>query len=361
MAKDDFSDEVARAAEKMISAGVPAEMAHEIAVKSVRTARVAKKQEPTLFKIGDLFEVPADVPDTGKMTPAQEAIKAAQTKAKIRAGDVKQPNLGPLRKLPFWPESDRALPNHIARSSLFAPIQRGRRKAHRDTEIVSRADCRILFSGDQLDEADCDVWLQALHEARSVPLGEPVIINRAEFLKSIGRQKGSTGYDWLHQAFNRLAFGMIAIESKRYVIGKGPSSARSEVLHLIDGFSLDPAIDEYVLRIDPRWLAAFSNREFSRIDWQKRQAISKRTDLAKRLQRLIAASGDEVQRYSVEWLKEVCCFTSPIRKFREALKEAIAELERLEIIAGARLEISTRGIEQVRWNRIKTTDLDNEE
>lgn len=361
MAKDDFSDEVARAAEKMIAAGVPAAIAHEIAAKSVRTARVSKKQEPALFKVGDLFEVPADTPEAEKMTPAREAIKVAQEKAKARAGDIKQPDLGPLKKLPFWPDSDRALPNHVARSSLFAPIQRGRRKLHDGNEIVSRSDCRILFSGKQLDEADCDVWLQALHEARSVPLGEPVIINRAEFLRSIGRAKSSDSYDWLHQVFNRLAFGMIAIESKRYIIGKGPSSARSEVLHLIEGFSLDPAIDEYVLRLDPRWLAAFSNREFSRIDWQKRQAIRKRTDLAKRLQRLIAASGDEVQRYSVEWLKSVCVQEGRLRDFRQALTEAMAELERLEIIAGAKFETSTRGVEQVRWNRIKTTDLDNDE
>ena len=34
------------------------------------------------------------------------------------------------RQLPLWPDLERAIPNHLARSSLFAPIAPGRRKQH---------------------------------------------------------------------------------------------------------------------------------------------------------------------------------------------------------------------------------------
>ena len=270
---------------------------------------------------------------------SEENLKA---KAKQQKAEVIQ--------LPLWTEVERAIPNHLARSSLFAPIARGRRKQHRKTPLVSRSDANIFFSGDQLDEADCDVWLQLLHEARLVPLGQDVTINRAEFLRKIGRGAGKSAYVWLHTSIERLCFGMLAIETRKYAIGTTP---HSRVMHLVDGFDHDPKKDTYVLRIDPRMLVMFCHAEFSLIDWEKRFLIGKRVDLAKRLQRLVATSADKVQRYSLEHLKEVCCYDSPMRKFREALIEAMDELERLHIIRNPKIETSSQGKEQAYWQRIK--------
>lgn len=252
-------------------------------------------------------------------------------------------------KLPAWPDAERAIPNHVARSSLFAPVARGRRKIHDRAEIACRSDVRIFFSGKQLDEADCDVFMQAMHEARRVPLGEPVAINRAEFLRAIGRVKGTTAYDWLHGAFERLSFAMLSIETKRYTIGTTP---RSKVMHLVDGFDHEPDTDSYVLRIDPRMVLLFGNREFARVDWDKRLRIEHQADMAKWLQRLVATSSDAVQRYALDELKERMQYASPMRKFKEALMAALRELERLEIIAKPKIETSTRGIEQAVWTRL---------
>lgn len=77
--------------------------------------------------------------------------------------------------LPGLEEFMRAMPNHLARSSLFAPVARGRKKMHMDVVLVSRADAVIKFSGEQLDEAQADVWMQAMHEAGRAALGEPVL------------------------------------------------------------------------------------------------------------------------------------------------------------------------------------------
>ena len=89
--------------------------------------------------------------------------------------------------LPGMDEFMRAMPNHIARSSLFAPVARGRRRLHDGTLLQSRGDAEIRFSGKQLDEAQADVWMQAMKVAQCQPLGEAVTINRAEFLREIGR------------------------------------------------------------------------------------------------------------------------------------------------------------------------------
>ncbi len=271
-----------------------------------------------------------------KVKDSEEKIKAKQ-KAQVV-------------QLPLWGEVERAIPNHIARSSLFAPIARGRRKQHRNTPLVSRSDATILFSGDQLDEADCDVWMQALHEARQAPLGQPVTINRAAFLRAIGRPKSAQTYRWLHASFDRLSFGMLSIETKKYEIGITP---KSRLIHLINGFDHDPETDTYELHVDPRMLVMFSDAEFSLIDWEKRLMISNRVDLAKRLQRLVATSNDRMQRYSLDYLKEVCCHEGRMRDFKTALSDALIELERLHIIKNHRFEASSQGNEQACWKRIK--------
>lgn len=277
---------------------------------------------------------------------AKKAQEAEQkTKAKAAAKTKAE-----VIQLPLWTEIERAIPNHLARSSLFAPIAKGRRKQHRKTPLVSRSDAVILFSGDQLDEADCDVWMQALHEARQVPLGEPVQINRAEFLRKIGRSKSAQAYRWLHSSFERLSFGMLSIQTKTYEIGVTP---HSRLIHLINGFDHDPATDSYMLQIDPRMLKMFNNAEFALINWEKRLLIENRVDLAKRLQRLVATSSDKTQRYSLDYLKEVCCHEGRMRDFKTSLQDAMEELERLNIIQNPKIELSTQGKEQACWNRFK--------
>lgn len=286
----------------------------------------------------------APKPLVDKLAEIERCVRGRKPAEPAKPGKPSKPK-AKVVTLPIWPDAQRAIPNHLARSSLFAPVARGRRKLHVDAELASRSDARILFSGQQLDEADCDVFMQAMHEARRVPLGEPVTINRAQFLRAIGRATGKQNYEWLHASFKRLAFAMLSIETKRYTIG----TPRSEVMHLVDGFSHDPEADTYVLRIDPRMLVLYGNREFARIDRDKRLRIEHQADMAKWLQRLVATSGDAVQRYALDELKERMQYASPMRKFKEALMAALCELERLRIIADPEIGTSTRGVEQAAW------------
>lgn len=168
-------------------------------------------------------------------------------------------------QLPWWHDLDRAIPNHLARSSLFAPVARGRRATHEGKVLTSRSDVQLRYWGMQLDEPDSDVWMQALHEARRHPVGAPVPVVRSHFLKSLGRHIGSTDYGWLHESFLRLSLGMLEIKTRKYTVGEvpgdaAPSKGMHRVLHLIDGFDLDEELDTYVLRIDRRMVRLFSIR-----------------------------------------------------------------------------------------------------
>lgn len=290
-------------------------------------------------------------PTDAKLSAAIEKLKlrASEHRAASPTAPVGSSEAKRKYQLPLWPELDRAIPNHLARSSLFAPIAAGRRKQHDRTEIASRSDVRILFSGKQLDMADCDVFMQALFEAHRAPLGEKVFIKRGTFLKAIGRSTGTTDYAWLHEAFRRLFMGALEIEAKSYKIG---GNSKSSALHLIGGFDYDPEQEAYYLLFDPRILALFNTKEYALIDWTKRQHLEKRVDMAKWMQNYIATHEAGLHRIGLKLLKSWMAYSSPMNKFVNALKEALSELERLEIIAGARIEDSTRREKQAAWTKL---------
>lgn len=294
----------------------------------------------------------ADNEDTKKRDPLEwikQKAAAVAAQAEQKAAETPQQM---FLFLPGMDEFMRAMPNHIARSSLFAPVARGRRKMHDCTILQSRGDAEIRFSGKQLDEAQADVWMQAMSEAQRQPLGTPVVINRADFLRAIGRTKGGENYKWLHRTMQDLAFAMLVIEVTKADGKPKLSIGKTRALHLIAGFDYDEDSEEYTLTIDPRWHAMYGNREFALVDWEKRLEFGRNQDMAKSLQRLISTSSDVVQRFSLEYLKGRAQSAGRMRDFRDALEKAMRELERLGIIAGGRIEKSTKGKEQAVWTKL---------
>lgn len=241
-----------------------------------------------------------------------------------------------------------AFPNHLNRSSFIAPIARGVRKFHRQTEMVTRKDCALEYTGEQLDEADGDLIMALIAFAQPFPLGTTVPLNRKELLRKIKTGSiGSTQYDWLYRSMKRLREGTLFLEARkpdgstRYTVGK------MESFNVVKDLNYDGDSETYTYVLDPRWVVMFGNREYSLIDWDKRMQIGRGQDMAKTLQRLVATSSNTVQYYGLEDLKDKMQYTSPMRKFKEAIDAAVDELERLEIIVKGRIEKSTKGKEQL--------------
>ncbi|SIR91796.1 hypothetical protein SAMN05880566_1453 [Janthinobacterium sp. TND4EL3] len=240
-----------------------------------------------------------------------------------------------------------AFPNHLNRSSFIAPIARGRRRFHRQTEMVTRKDCVLEYTGEQLDEADGDIIMALIAFAQPYPIGTPVPLNRAELLRKIKRSTGKHDYEWLHRRIKSLTEATMFLEARkpdgstRYSIGKTVS------FRIITEFSYDDVDEAYSYKLDPRWVQMFGNREYSLIDWDKRMQIGRGQDMAKTLQRLLATSADLVQRYALDWLKDKMEYAGRIRDFRDAVTRAVHELERLEIIAKGCIEDSTKGKPQL--------------
>ena len=239
-----------------------------------------------------------------------------------------------------------AFPNHLNRSSFIAPIARGRRKFHRQAEMVTRKDCVLEYTGEQLDEADGDLIMALIAFAQPYALGTPVPLNRKELLRKIKPGViGSTQYTWLYRSMKRLREGTLFLEARkpdgstRYTVGK------MESFNVLKDLDYEGEMYTYIL--DPRWVVLFGNQEYSLIDWDKRMQIARGLDMAKTLQRLLATSADPVQRFGLEMLKDKMQYSGRMRDFRDALSRAVAELERLEIIAKGSIEDSTKGKPQL--------------
>lgn len=164
-------------------------------------------------------------------------------------------------------------PNHLARSALFAPTRHGRRLLLQDVELASRADAVIRFSGEQLDMADCDVFLQALQLAREIPLGERVYFSKNSFLKALGKSNAGAWYVWLQGSLERLQLASISVATKRYRVGGETSPDR---LQLIRGFEKDPSRNISWITFDPRVATLFGNREYALVDGPSRSRLDRR-------------------------------------------------------------------------------------
>ncbi len=241
-----------------------------------------------------------------------------------------------------------AFPNHLNRSSLIAPIARGKRKFHRQAVMVTRRDCVLEYTGEQLDEADGDLIMALIAFAQPFPLGTPVPLNRKKLLRKIKPGSiGSTQYDWLYRSMKRLREGILFLEARkpdgstRYTVGK------MESFNILKGLNYDGESETYTYILDPRWVVMFGNREYSLIDWDKRMQIGRGLDMAKTLQRLIATSANPVQWYALDGLKAQMEYSGRMRDFRDALTRAVRELERLGIIAKGCIEDSTKGKPQL--------------
>ena len=277
-----------------------------------------------------------------------ESLKAL--KDRVEAGrQAAEQKAAETPKQMFLPGFDiGAMPNHLNRSSLIAPIARGKRKTHSQTVMVTRSDCVLEYSGQQLDEADGDLIMALIAFARPYALGTPVPLNRKELLRKIKPGGiGRTQYEWLHSAIKRLREGVIFLEAR-----KPDGSTRYKIGHM-HSFSIVKELDYneetevYTYMMDPRWMQLFGNREYGLIDFEKRLQIGRNQDMAKTLQRLVATSSDAVQRYALEWLKAKMDYSSPMRKFKDALTAAVDELTRLEIIVKGSIEDSTKGKPQL--------------
>ena len=165
-------------------------------------------------------------------------------------------------QLPLWPEPKRGTPNVVLRGALFAAVHKDRQYMHRQELIAAQDGITIRYTGEQLDQADLDVWEQALHLARQQALGTQCRFTEKGFLKALGRQSGKSGREWLRSAFARLTATAVEISDGRWTYGG----------NLLE-FYRDEDTGRTVLEINPKLAKFYGRSQWTQIDWEQRQRL----------------------------------------------------------------------------------------
>lgn len=260
----------------------------------------------------------------------------------MRSAKETEPEPPPVRhsakiiQLPLWPEPQRASPNAFLRSAVFPAIQSKNSQYQKNVLIAAQGGYEIRFTGPQLDQADFDVWLQAAHFARCSPLGTQCTFTAKGFLKSIGRQKGGSGIDWLKGSLAKLQTSMVEIR-----FGK-----KWERINLLVRASGDDETTAICLKFDPLLIKLFAPDSWTALQWEERRKLKGKW-LALWLHGYYSSHAAPYP-VKVETLRDMCgSGTKNIRRFKTALKVAFEELERVTGISadfdGDLVKVNRRG------------------
>lgn len=182
--------------------------------------------------------------------------------------------------------------------------------------LATVGDVRIEFTGEQLNQDDCDTLMQLVFMARNKPLGQFVVVSAYAVLKGLGRKHGGHDHEQLRQEIERLTKGSVAVRGEDI----------NYVGHLIDESLQDLRTRRWMYRFNVNMRVFFGLDNYTLIDWERRKNL-KRKDLARWLQ-LYWSTHSRPFPVSVDFLREKSgSQTAELREFRRMLKRALKDLD----------------------------------
>jgi hypothetical protein len=233
-------------------------------------------------------------------------------------------------RLPFWNDEHRGTPNCFLRSALFSAIYgNSSRRYLKNAVLAVQGDITIRYTGEQLSQSDLDLVMAALHLARQHPLGHICHFKGYAFLKVIGRSDGQRNYLWLETTIDRLIASLVKIR-----IGQRVYSGS-----ILSSSTRDEASDIYKLVFDPDFVKLFGASDWTAIDWNMRQKLT-RSPLAQWIyDYAVSHIGTKIKLKTLQQLSGREGDTPKI--FNKAVRRA---KEMLEKAAAATMEIDAAGL-----------------
>ena len=219
-------------------------------------------------------------------------------------------------QFPIFPTEARPVVNDLASSALFAAIQGKDRQLLNDVTIATTSDEQIIFSGEQFNQDDHDVFMQLVSVASSRPPGEYVTATAHSLLKALGRGMSGKEHKQLEAEIERLVKGTVKVKSPRFTY----------IGHLIDDAVKDEKTGYWVFRLNETLLLLYNADCYTLIGWQDRLQL-KGKELARWLQLWIARYAAPYP-VKVAWLWEQSgSKTKELREFRRLLQKALDHLQ----------------------------------
>jgi len=228
-------------------------------------------------------------------------------------------------QLPIWKKEERAAPASILRSALFGVVRPGRRRHIKNELMDSWKNVEVRYTGLQLDQADLDVFLNAmhLHSQRQHALGVPLPFKAKTYLREIGRSTGGANRTWFLDSILRLKANAVGIKVN------GVSYYGS----LIDDFIHDEENQTYALVLNPK-LAALFQDDYVRLGWETRKLL--KGDLQKYLHGYICSHRATVKnphKIKLETLKRLTRSDDPLmRRYRTKIKTCMKKLQEVGVV-----------------------------
>jgi hypothetical protein len=249
---------------------------------------------------------------------------ALETAKRLELEMTKKPTQLELWEQQTWSEKKRGMSKTLARSALFAVIDKRPKERRRFTNEAIRTlnDVTIRYTGDQLDQDDHLVFMQLCHLAKSGQLGAVVSITGITALEGLGWGVSSISYTRLRESYRRLLEGTIYVYTD-----KGKLIYGSHILQSLKGgddlADTDTPDTEWTIKLNVDMANLLTGDEVTLLDWVRHMKLS---GLAKWLHAFYSTYETPLP-YKTETLYEFCgSKIGEQRIFRSRLKKALDSL-----------------------------------
>lgn len=252
---------------------------------------------------------------------AEESQQRTASQKKAAEAEKSERRNAVTAQLPMWPDEVRAHPNESCRAALFTVRRARKRKSYLDESIFVVGDGAIRYTGFELRaENDELVWLQILHYAKTLPLGQWVEFTPYQFCQDIGWTATGPNYKLLRDCLLRLKATALTIESKRL---KGGIA-----LSLIGDFSWrddgGKPRSKYMVQMPTEIREWFGDTNFTRLNWAIYRTLP---PVARRLYDY-AASHRDPYALKAETIFQLCgSDAESLENFRKVLRRAVKSLD----------------------------------
>lgn len=194
------------------------------------------------------------------MKTITDQIAAIQTKSARRKTAKKKEA---TESIPKTKTGQIAAPNALFRSALFPALNNQTRKQLKNEKLFSVSGLDIIFTGEQFDQTDLDVYLEILNLAKNQDIGKKFEFSAYSLLKSIGKTTGGDAHKWLYSVMLRLTTATVILKDHTHTY----------VGSFVDSFLKNEVDKRYSIKINPDYAILFNNGLWSGINKEQRQAI----------------------------------------------------------------------------------------
>lgn len=176
----------------------------------------------------------------------------------------------------FKNDKNRFIPNDYARSALFSArnktAPRTTFQGHNLFHLHEGQGVSIAYTGIELRAEDDElVWLQIMHYAKTVPLGEPFDFSIKDLVRDIGWPKNGQYYDKARECISRLKANEVFLRNNKAYGESGAISLIDKYLVVNDQRGKPSA---YRVWIHANMILLFAGNTFTAHNWEVYRKLS---------------------------------------------------------------------------------------